>query len=241
MPEYVVSQTYRDDVLGIVRISVRSNLRNASARWSGNVLRLNLPPHTTLRQYNTIMDEWRPRLLELRPRTARYSHGQVFDFTDFTVSIAHATHRLAHVVSARKTDECNFIVTLSAEKDFSDPEVEQTISARMAAIARFMARKYLPEIASAEFRRIGVFPSALKISHGAQRLGYCSAKGEIALSYMIMFLPPPLRRYIICHEAAHLTEMNHSPRFHALADRYLDGMEKDLAKQLKKFAWPVLR
>ena len=241
MPEYVVSQTYRDDILGIVRISVRSNLRNASARWSGNVLRLNLPAHTTLRQYNTIMDQWRPRLLELRPQAARYSHGQLFDFTDFTVSIVHSEHRQIHVVSAKQSGNCNFIITLSGEKNFSDPDVEQAVSARLAAVARFMARKFLLEIAAAEFRRIGVYPSSLKISHGAQRLGYCSAKGEIALSYMIMFLPPHLRRYIICHEAAHLTEMNHSSRFHALADSYLDGMEKTLAKQLKKFAWPVLR
>lgn len=58
---------------------------------------------------------------------------------------------------------------------------------------------------------------------------------------MLVFLPQELRDYIICHELAHLSEMNHSPRFHALLDSYLDGREAMLAARLRAYSWPVLR
>ena len=56
-----------------------------------------------------------------------------------------------------------------------------------------------------------------------------------------MFLPEPLVRYIICHELAHLTHMNHSPEFHALVNTYTNGQEKVLEQQLKRFVWPIVR
>lgn len=58
---------------------------------------------------------------------------------------------------------------------------------------------------------------------------------------MLVFLPLELSDYVIYHELAHLTEMNHSPRFHALLDSYLGGREAELVRKLKGFVWPVLR
>jgi hypothetical protein len=56
-----------------------------------------------------------------------------------------------------------------------------------------------------------------------------------------VFLPQELRDLIILHELAHLSEMNHSPRFHALLDTYLDGREALLRNLLRNYAWPILR
>ena len=56
-----------------------------------------------------------------------------------------------------------------------------------------------------------------------------------------MFLPQELRDYIVLHEIAHLSEMNHSPRFHAVLDGYLGGREAILVNRLKTYSWPVLR
>ena len=56
-----------------------------------------------------------------------------------------------------------------------------------------------------------------------------------------MYMPDELRRYVICHELAHLTYHNHSKAFHALADRYLDGRERELDARLKAFRLPLVR
>ena len=74
-----------------------------------------------------------------------------------------------------------------------------------------------------------------------RKLGHCTSKKVIQLSRNLMFMPEDLIRYIICHELAHLTHMNHSPEFHALCDRYTGGHEKDLERQLRQFRFPILK
>ena len=71
-------------------------------------------------------------------------------------------------------------------------------------------------------------------------LGRCNSRGVIALSSVLVFLPEELREYVICHELAHLDEMNHSPRFHALCDKYCRGRERQLEAALKAAVIPIV-
>ena len=74
---------------------------------------------------------------------------------------------------------------------------------------------------------------------GSTRLGTCNTRGEIRLSCVLVLLPSELRDYVILHEFAHLTEMNHSPRFYALLDRYCGGRNAILRRALKNAVLPV--
>ncbi len=65
--------------------------------------------------------------------------------------------------------------------------------------------------------RLGGAPFArVSIRNQKTCWGSCSRKGNLNFNYKILFLPAYLRDYIIVHELAHLTELNHSPRFWAL-------------------------
>ena len=56
--------------------------------------------------------------------------------------------------------------------------------------------------------------------------GSCSYKKNLNFSYRLIQLPLWLIDYVVCHELAHLTHMNHSKDFWALVERYYPDYKK---------------
>lgn len=66
------------------------------------------------------------------------------------------------------------------------------------------------------------------------RWGSCSSQGNISISYIVAFLPPELRDYVLIHEIAHLTHLNHSKQFWQLVSR-ADSQYAAHKKQLNSY------
>ncbi|MEN9315219.1 MAG: hypothetical protein RIS35_1612 [Pseudomonadota bacterium] len=62
-------------------------------------------------------------------------------------------------------------------------------------------------------QRLGVAPKRWRLSSARTRWGSCSADGSIRLNWRLMHFPPEIVDYVVCHELAHLKELNHGPRF----------------------------
>lgn len=80
--------------------------------------------------------------------------------------------------------------------------------------------------------KLGVAMPKLLISSARTRWGSCNSKQEIRLNWRLLQAPPHLINYVVCHELAHLKEMNHSAKFWAVvASIYPDY--KTAEKELK--------
>lgn len=69
-------------------------------------------------------------------------------------------------------------------------------------------------------KRLGLGVSTVSVRDQSSRWGSCSSKGALSLNWRLVLLAPELQDYVILHELAHLTEMNHSKRFWALLEQY---------------------
>jgi predicted metal-dependent hydrolase len=66
-------------------------------------------------------------------------------------------------------------------------------------------------------------PTRWRLSSARTRWGSCGSDGAIRLNWRLMHFPPDIIDYVICHELAHLRELNHGPQFwHAVQDLFPD-------------------
>lgn len=222
--------------LGNVKIVTHPTSRKLSARWNLEFLKVVVPERTRRKDIEAFLNQFTPQLLATRPQTKAVED---LIMEDWKLTVSEQSAHPDKILLKYSLSNCS----ISFGTSFStDPERRKVIYNKAAAtIARNIASTLLFPRARHIADDLGCKPESWKISHGTKVLGHCNSRKEIALSYMNVFLPIRLRDYIVCHELAHLTEMNHSARFHHLCDRYTGGKEKELEKELKNFKWPVKR
>mgnify|MGYP000104761449 FL=1 len=99
--------------------------------------------------------------------------------------------------------------------------VPSTVNAAdvLKTLLREQARPLFAERLALHAPRLGVLPPPLRLSSAKTRWGSCSAAGNIALNWRLILMPMPVIDYVVCHELAHLKEMNHSPRFWSVVEQ----------------------
>ncbi|MDO8959530.1 MAG: SprT family zinc-dependent metalloprotease [Rhodocyclaceae bacterium] len=117
-------------------------------------------------------------------------------------------------------EEVRVRVTAGNNRGFWQAD-ELWLAARPSANLALLARRALqrralehfqPRLATTVLQVNRPLPP-LALSSARTRWGSCSARTGIRLNWRLIHLPPRLIDYVIAHEAAHLVEMNHSPRF----------------------------
>ena len=66
--------------------------------------------------------------------------------------------------------------------------------------------------------KLGVATPPLTLSNAQSRWGSCNSRGEVRLNWRLLQAPPHIINYVICHELAHLKQMNHSAKFWAVVE-----------------------
>lgn len=110
---------------------------------------------------------------------------------------------------------------------------------------RTLAKRTLPPKLLALAEEYGFKVKEVKITSARGRWGSCVVRKRslfsrkeytINLSLYCILLPDHLQRLIMLHELTHIHHMDHSEAFHAELDKMLDGKEKALEQELKRFS-----
>ena len=88
-----------------------------------------------------------------------------------------------------------------------------------------LARQEISERAWEKAKTLGHKVASIRLRDTKSRWGSCSSRGDLAFSWRLIFAPEMVLDYVVAHEVAHLEEMNHSPRFWAIAETLTDDLK----------------
>jgi predicted metal-dependent hydrolase len=148
-------------------------------------------------------------------------------------------------------------ITLTIEQNFRSKAVEYEPGVLQLAlpnhkdrslVSRKVIQWYKKQAITDFTRRLEIFSSklgvsfaSLNLSNAGSRWGSCNSKKEIRLNWRLLQAPPHIINYVVCHELAHLKEMNHSAKFWAVVASIYPNYKtaekelKALSAQLHRF------
>ncbi len=230
--------TFCDSEFGEVVIRPNRRASRLIFRVKEGVLQVTIPVGYRTRDVVESVDANREQLRRLFARAAKLKQRPIVAVGD------HIPYYGGEVVLLPGIEGRGFLFKYAADKveiycpqgyDLNDAPVWEAISKCVNRFIKRRAQEVLPRRLESVAGRLGIKSVPVTIGRGRNKLGHCTSRGEIQLSYRLMFYPEEVIDYIICHELAHLTYMNHSPEFHALCNRYCGGREVELRRKARAF------
>jgi predicted metal-dependent hydrolase len=114
------------------------------------------------------------------------------------------------------------------------------LARRVRTLLQEEARRRIVPEARRHAAALGATVAAVTLRDTSSRWGSCTAGGRLSFSWRLVLAPLPVFDYVIAHEAAHLREMNHGPRFWRLVQAMVPDMEVQRA-WLKQHGAELLR
>lgn len=82
------------------------------------------------------------------------------------------------------------------------------------------AKKFLSLRTAFWAKRMNVVVAKLSYKEQTTRWGSCSSGKTVSFNWRLIHHPPEIIDYVVIHELAHLTEMNHSKQFWQIVERF---------------------
>ncbi len=228
-------QKIEDPDFGTITIQQRASARHIIYRTRLGQVIITIPPRLSINTVRSHINQDREKIKKLIEKKRRpLQIGDILVTHSFTIHIVPCQD------SKIRFSFHEHLLTISCPADIppTDPLLQQSLKKGICHFLRQAASTFLPQKIELLSKQVNAPYSSVSISHGRQRLGKCDIRRNITLSYYLMLLPDRLIDYVIYHELAHISEMNHSERFHQICNRYCNGQEKILKKELKQFPFP---
>lgn len=128
----------------------------------------------------------------------------------------------------------------SSNLTFYIPQGSSDVDVELLKLVKLFSKDALACRIGYHATRLNLGFERLTVRNQATRWGSCSSKRCISLNWRLILIEPKLQDYVILHELAHLTEMNHSKRFWELLD-YYDPLRRKHEADLKKVTPVIMR
>ncbi|MDE6651830.1 MAG: M48 family metallopeptidase [Paramuribaculum sp.] len=224
--------------LGEVTVTLNPRAKRISGRWKLGKVLITAPASVSDKRLEQAIDSLSQKLIE-RKSTFKYSENQIINSEDISFAIIRQNFRPDSIIVSPALPVTK--IQVGSNIDLYSHSATVAISKALNSAAYRFAPTILLPRAKALALSVGANPAGWKIGKGLRTLGTCSSTRIITLSSTLVFMPQELRDYIVFHELAHLSEMNHSAAFHSICNRYCKGREAELRAKLKNFPYPVLR
>lgn len=222
-----------DKELGRLVVRVNARARRLVFRTKSDAIYVSVPPHTTLREVKSAIEDLRGKLLASRQKWERplIDLNYRIDAPFFKLSLLSGPH--ARFLAHSQLGEMQIICPPTA--DFTDEKLQTWLRRVIEEALRRNAKVILPRRLQALSDQHSLPYQSVRINSSRGRWGSCSSDKKINLSYFLMLLPGHLIDYVLLHELCHTREMNHGERFWALLNSLTDGQALELREELRKY------
>lgn len=222
MPEFI------DPEYGkvVVRRSRRARVVKFSVSPNGQ-LAVSAPFYTPLRAIKILLKTSQKDIIHLLSSQRQlYFSSQTIGKSHFLEIIYGETHTIVY-------KKPRIMVIILNDGDLKKHTTQQAIRQYVAKALTNEAKAYLPRRLEHLANQMKLSYKLIRFSHAKSRWGSCTSDGIISLNIGLMKLPFELIDYVIIHELAHLSFLNHSPAFWQLVSNF-DEDYKIHRKELKQ-------
>jgi predicted metal-dependent hydrolase len=204
-----------DGEIASVRVRRNPRARRISVRVdaSDGSIALTVPWHTSVERgigFARGQREWLKARLADIPQRVEFAPGSRFSYRGQEVGVARAERGPTRLEGG--------VLHVAGAPEFAARRVRDWLKAQ--------ARRTLAEKAHALAARTGRKVAAIRIRDTRTRWGSAASDGTLAFSWRLVLAPPEVLDYVVAHEVAHLTHMNHSADFWALVAVLYPGFER---------------
>ena len=127
------------------------------------------------------------------------------------------------------------VLIFDSKKFFTNTKNPEILRELFIKFYKKEAKKYISKKISEICELLNLSFNKLKITSASSRWGSCNSKKNISFSFRLILAPKKSIDYVIVHELAHLSEMNHSKAFWDLVQNYSDQIGIWSYKENKKW------
>lgn len=175
--------------------------------------------------------------MKKKPVLKQFFNGKIYGDGE-TITVGKLNYVLKFHSAEKKSSSAKLLNNSVIEFVFAENLLtEKKSEIAGILISRIVAQNALPQFSRRVHELNHIFfkknVETISFKNNHSNWGSCSSKSNLNFSTRLLFAPDDVQDYVIIHELAHLTEMNHSDKFWKLVEQAMPDYEEK-EKWLKK-------